>query len=325
MNNPILSLIIPVYNVEKYLRKCLDSIVKQELINWEVLLINDGSNDNSQAIIDEYTNKYSFFKGYQKENGGLSSARNYGLKIAKGKYIAFLDSDDCVATNYYRGMLEKALTFDADLVVSDLEYVWEDNSRPNLRKEGYLKVNEVSQKALFLAPLFSWNKLYKHSLFIENKLSYPQGLWYEDILVSLQVFALSKKIAYYEKVGVYYLQRQNSIMSASYNVKMFDIFTIFELVVTTFKEKGLFKQYYAELEYLFIEHFLVYGAFRFLRTSEYKSLMLKAFSFVKKNFPRYYRNKYIKTLSYKNIIFLYTNNRLTMPFWHWYLEKKSCK
>ncbi len=113
------SVIVPIYNVEKYLRKSLDSLANQTINDYEVILVNDGSTDNSQSIIDEYVEKYSVFKGFKKENGGMSSARNFGLKYAKGEYIAFVDSDDFVELNFLEKLYDKAKKDKSDVVICD--------------------------------------------------------------------------------------------------------------------------------------------------------------------------------------------------------------
>lgn len=320
MNNIQLSIIIPVYNVEKYLRKCLDSVLDQDLSNYEVIIVNDGSTDGSESIINEYTDKYGErIKAYKKENGGLSSARNYGVPYAQGEYICFLDSDDYVEKNHYRKMYDLAKNDNADLVVSDFEYVWENKNQPNLYKNGIEYVNESLNKCMFLSPLFSWNKMYRKKLFSDLGCKYPEGLWYEDIPVTLLYASNSKKISHLKEKGFNYLQRSTSIMGSSYSPKMKDIFIEFENIYNDFKQKNLFNIYRDELEYLFIEHFLIYGAFRFLRTDHYKELMSEAFEFVDKHFPNYKNNKYLYTLGKKNNLFLKTNNKITMSFWHWYL------
>ncbi|MDO4499721.1 MAG: glycosyltransferase [Erysipelotrichaceae bacterium] len=317
-----LSVIVPVYNVEKYLDKCLDSLVCQGIDDYEIIVVNDGTKDNSQDIIDRYVKEYpNIVRSFIKENGGLSDARNYGIKHATGEYITFLDSDDYVEKDLYKNMLALTNDGEADLVVADLQYEFEDGSEESFVKEGLNRVDDNDINSLFLSPLFSWNKLYKKELFDELKCQYPVGLWYEDIPVTLKFFSSIKNVAYYSGTAYHYLQRSSSIMGSSYNDKMYDIFTIFEGVVKDFKERNVYDKFHDELEYLLVEHFLVYGAFRFLRTEHYKEMMPKAFKFVKEYFPGYKKNKYIKTLGKKNEIFLMTNNKLTMPFWHWYLTK----
>ena len=121
-----ISVIVPVYNTEKYLPKCLDSLVNQTLKDIEIIIVNDGSPDNSQKIIDDYVKKYKNIKAFEKKNGGLSDARNYGIKKASGEYIAFLDSDDYVTVDMYEKMYKKAISQHFDMVVCDLNYVYND-------------------------------------------------------------------------------------------------------------------------------------------------------------------------------------------------------
>ena len=122
------SIIVPVYNVEKYIEKCLKSLVNQTLKDIEIIIVNDGTKDNSQRIVDKYTKKYDFVKSYIKENGGLSSARNYGLKYANGEYIAFVDSDDYVDKDMYEIMYNKAKSNDFDVVVCNLKYIYDSSA-----------------------------------------------------------------------------------------------------------------------------------------------------------------------------------------------------
>lgn len=320
--NKKISIVVPVYNVEKYLDKCLDSLVNQTLEDIEVIVVNDGTKDNSQLIIDRYVENHpEKVKSFIKENGGLGDARNCGIQYATGEYITFLDSDDYVEKDLYKNMYEIAKKDDLDLVVGNLEYVWEDGTKESYINKGLNKCSDNDIKSLFLSPLFSWNKLYRRQLFNDLNCKYPVGLWYEDIPVTLKFFSSIKSVGHYDGCGYHYIQRNSSIMGSSYNDKMYDIFTIFEMVVKDFKERDKYDLFHDELEYLFVEHFLVYGAFRFLRTGHYKELMTKAFEFVKEYFPNYKNNKYIDTLGKKNVLFFKTNNKLTMSFWHWYLTR----
>ena len=118
------SVIVPVYNVEKYLRKCLASLVNQDFEDYEIIIVNDGSPDNSQEIIDEYTKKYKFIRSFTKENGGLSSARNYGIDKARGDYIAFVDSDDYVDVAFLKELYEAITKDGSDIAVCEFSYVY---------------------------------------------------------------------------------------------------------------------------------------------------------------------------------------------------------
>lgn len=319
MNNIQLSIIIPVYNVEKYIRKCIDSVLNQDLSNYEIIIINDGTKDNCQLIIDEYVRNYPhLIKSFIKNNGGLSSARNYGIERAKGKYICFLDSDDYVEKNHYAKMLDLAIKNNSDLVVSDFEYIWE-NKNKTLYKSGLRKLCDTNNRNIFLSPLFSWNKMYKKELFDKLHCRYPEGLWYEDIPVTLKFAINSNRIDHLSSLGFHYLQRNSSIMGTAYSKKMEDIFIILEKAYNELVDCNMLEKYRDEIEYLFVEHLLVYGAFRFLRTDHYKELMKKSFSLVNEYFPNYKKNKYIGSLGFKNNFFLQTNNLSTCRLWHIFL------
>lgn len=316
MSNIKLSIVIPVFNVEKYLEKCLDSVINQNIDGYEIIIVDDGSPDSSRNIIDAYKNNYpELIKAFTKENGGLASARNFGVKQAQGKYIGFIDSDDYVEKNHFSKMLDLAIMDDADLVVTDFEYVWENDKNRKLYKKGIESVSDNLNKCMFLSPLFSWNKIYRKELFDKLNCVYPEGLWYEDIPVTLHFAANCKKISYLNELGFHYLQRESSIMGTKYSEKMNDLFIVYQILHDSLVQDNLFETYKNELEYVFAEAFLVYGAFRFLRTDHYKELMPKAFDFVKEYFPNYKNNRYLYTLGFKNNIFLKTNNKYTMSFW----------
>ena len=148
------SVIVPVYNVEKYIRKCLDSLVNQTLEDIEIIVVNDGSKDSSIDILKEYAEKHNNIKVYEKENGGLSDARNYGLQFATGKYIAFLDSDDYVDVNLYKRMYEKAKAEDSDMVECNFYWVYDNKTKKDIGQK-YKGKKQMFEKARVVA----WNKL----------------------------------------------------------------------------------------------------------------------------------------------------------------------
>ena len=166
------SVIVPVYNVEKYLDECLSSLVNQTLSDIEIIVVNDGTKDNSQSIIDHYVKQYpNKVISLIKENGGLGDARNYGIPYAKGEYLGFVDSDDIVHLEMYEKMFNKAKLENSDLVLCDLEYFYE-TSNEKMVKEGLVQIENIDiNKTAFLSPLFAWNKLYRRSLFIESGLN----------------------------------------------------------------------------------------------------------------------------------------------------------
>lgn len=298
------SVIVPMYNVENYIEECLDSLVSQTLKDMEVIVVNDGSTDNSVSIVEKYVSKYpDLIKLVHKENGGLSDARNFGIPYTKGKYIGFLDSDDFVDKNMYEFMSLK-LEEGHDIVVCDIEYFYENSDNKWILK-GLCDwpVKNLSKKAL-LSPMFAWNKLYRASYFKTENYRYPLNTWYEDLPVTTLMFAQTRKIGYINEALVHYRQREGSIMSNTKSNRLYEIFNVMKMVRDNFKEKGLYEEYFEEIEYLHIEHLRLYGMFRFIRSNIFKDLYNESDICMKMNFPNWKNNKYIENLSYKNKIFL---------------------
>lgn len=310
------SVIVPVYNVEKYLDECLSSLVNQTLSELEIIVVNDGTKDNSQSIIDYYVKQYpNKVISLIKENGGLGDARNYGIPYAKGEYIGFVDSDDVVHLEMYEKMFNKAKLEDSDLVLCDLEYFYE-TSNEKMVKEGLVQIENIDvNKTVFLSPLFAWNKLYRRSLFIESGLKYPIGLWYEDIPVTVPFFTLAKKISYVNETLIYYRQRSTSIMGSVDNPKVKDIFDIMHLCLTYFKDHNLLETYQDELEFLFLEHLMLNGGFRFLLSHKYKDYLAFSIDTLDMNFPHWRNNKYLFTLPRRYQIYIkYMHSFMIYPF-----------
>ena len=310
------SVIVPVYNVEKYLDECLSSLVNQTLSELEIIVVNDGTKDNSQSIIDHYVKQYpNKVVSLIKENGGLGDARNYGIPYAKGEYIGFVDSDDIVHLEMYEKMFNKAKLEDSDLVLCDLEYFYETSSE-KMVKEGLVQIENIDiNKTVFLSPLFAWNKLYRKSLFIESGLKYPIGLWYEDIPVTVPFFTLAKKISYVHETLIYYRQRSTSIMGSVDNPKVKDIFDIMHLCLTYFKDHNLLETYHDELEFLFLEHLMLNGGFRFLLSHKYKDYLAFSIDTLDLNFPHWRNNKYLFTLPRRYQIYIkYMHSFMIIPF-----------
>ena len=178
------SVVVPVYNVEAYLAKCLDSLVNQTLQQMEIIVVNDGATDNSQKIIDEYAAKYPQIKASQKKNGGLSDARNFGMQYVTGEYVGFVDSDDYVDAEMYQVLYEKASETGADIVECNLHHTYPDYEDTEVgtkiqdRKEMIMNGRSVV-----------WNKIYKRDWLIGTDVPFPKGMIYEDVIFSLDFWA----------------------------------------------------------------------------------------------------------------------------------------
>lgn len=250
MKNDLISIIIPVYKVEKYLEKCIESVLKQTYTNLQIILVDDGSPDNCGKICDEYAKKDSRIEVIHKANGGLSDARNVGISKAKGRYIGFVDSDDYIKEDMYEILLNLIKKYDADVSICNLydvidgkEYVRnKDNgiheySRIDILKEILLDKNIQS---------YAWNKLYKKELFDEIK--YPIGKKYEDIGTTFYLFEKCNKIVVTSEPEYYYLKRADSLVN---NVTESTILDYTEIIIQRYlyikqniKELRKYNNYY---------------------------------------------------------------------------------
>lgn len=218
-----LTIIVPVYNVEQYLKECLDSIYQIKNIKYEVILINDGSTDLSFEILKEYQKKYpEITKVVNKENGGLSSARNIGIKEAKGEYISFIDSDDIISPKEFEEFFKEGQKLDLDVIVGNMRYFLGDKIGEPLFRSQEIKDFTVGKGTKFFLTLFEGNKcfreevvddIYKRDFICENKLYFHDNLVHEDSYFTPMVYLKAKRIKYIDIAFYYYRQRSGSIMS----------------------------------------------------------------------------------------------------------------
>ena len=225
MNEPIISVIVPVYNVEKYLPQCLDSIKNQTYTNLEIILVDDGSTDSSGIICEDYAKSDSRIKLYHKENGGLSDARNYGIERASGQYFTFIDSDDYITKDYVSYLLELAQKNEVKIAIGSHTVCYESgkNSYKGLGEDKKITISPKETLEHILLDdgidLSAWAKLYSAELFKEIR--YPKGLAFEDTATTYKLIFLSNKIAYGGKSIYNYRIRSNSITtSGSFKKKM---------------------------------------------------------------------------------------------------------
>lgn len=241
-----ISIIVPAYNVEKYIDRCLKTLVNQTLQDIEIIIVNDGSKDKSEEIIEKYVKQYpTKIKYYEKKNGGLSSARNYGLGYATGEYVAFLDSDDYVEKNMYEEMYNLAKKENADMVECDFVWEWKFGKKVFDKRRDYKVKKEMMKKPRVVA----WNKIYKRELLNKTKTRFPDGLIYEDLEFFLKLLPYLNKISYINKYFVHYTQREDSI-SNTQTEKTGDIFKILDNIFDFYKEQNLYNKYKKELKYM---------------------------------------------------------------------------
>ena len=300
------SVIVPFYNVEKYIDKCLNSLVSQTLEDIEIIIVNDGSKDNSETIAKEYSSKYKDKIIYlEKENGGLSDARNYAIPYATGEYIAFLDSDDYVEIDMYEQMYEKAKKENADIVECD--FLWE---YPNEKIESKGRIYKDKHDILLNARVVAWNKLIKKELIEKTKVKFPYGLRYEDVEFFYKLIPYINKLDIVNKPFVHYVQRDNSI-SNSQNSRTKEIIDILDNVINYYKENAIYEEYRNELEYNYARYILCSSLLRMImieNKKERKEIINDSWNKLNDTFPNWKKNKYIKNKTLKNKYMLSVNN-----------------
>ena len=224
---PKISVVVPIYKVEKFLERCLISIKEQTFTDFEVLIIDDGSPDKSPEIAEEFCKTDERFTVYHKENGGLSDARNYGIERAKGEYISFIDSDDHVNKNFLREMYELCVKHDADMSYCKYMYSYFNTGiklpRPSKAKTGVMDRDEALSNLIkdTMFQSYAWNKLYKTSLFLDNDIRYPY-MYFEDIATTARLLYKSNKLAITSKHLYYYEKRFGSIVGTMNAEKISD-------------------------------------------------------------------------------------------------------
>ena len=248
------SVIVPIYNVEKYLRQCLDSIRNQEFTDFEVLMIDDGSPDNSRDICREYEKEDERFHYFHQENGGLSAARNYGIREAKGEYICFVDSDDMISRRYLQVLYESIEKYHADMVFGyfkkfydETEIVDDEKKEVSLRlldqEEAYQKLTVIGEDYKSMNLIVAWNKLIRQDIVKETL--FLQGKWHEDEFWIHHIIEKSDKIVETTLEIYYYRQRRDSIVGAGNesDLRHLDIVDAFEDRVRLYKRVASKKTY----------------------------------------------------------------------------------
>ena len=281
MKNELISIIIPVYNCQDYLKRCLDSVFSQDYSNYEVICIDDGSTDNSAQIAKEYDVRY-----YYQKNGGQAVARNKGIELAKGEWICFVDSDDAIESNYLSKMYE-ATSNDIDIVVCRIKRINEDGSYniDVMKKLGTI----TNKEALVTVNLGPTNKLIRKEVIKDSRFA-GDKLRFEDVLFTTELLTNSRQINIIDDVLYDYYIRENSTMRKFDNT-LNDIFIILDRLIN----KTFYKNYKDEIDYIVFKNGLFGHLSRiiYFDSKTINNELKKADDYIKKNVPYYKKNKYI--------------------------------
>ena len=306
---PKVSVIVPFYNVEGYIEKCLETLVNQTLEDIEIILVNDGSKDRSIEIVNKFLEAYPDKLVYlEKENGGLSDARNYAIPYAKGEYIAFLDSDDYVEKDMYQKMYELAKKENSDMVECD--FYWE---YPDKLKKDVGVIYNGKKEMLEKVRVVAWNKLIRREILEKTEVKFPKGYRYEDVEFTYKLVPFIEKVSFLKKPCVHYIQREGSI-SNSQNERTKEIFDVLDHVIDYYKEKGIYETYKEEIEYIYVRYAFCSSLLRIVKIEDValqEKLLNLTWEKVNTNFPNWKRNSILKKGKGLKNLYLKTINQFT--------------
>lgn len=327
-DTPLISVVVPIYKVEQYLSRCVDSIINQTYANLDIILVDDGSPDKCGVICDDYASKDSRIRVIHKENGGLSDARNAGMAIANGELITFIDSDDYVALNMIEHLLCLLNEHDADITICAYQPVSDATLSPDklppADSDGNTVVTMTGSEALeafftfkHYAPVSAWAKLYKTRLFTETGIRYPFGLINEDEYTTYKIFYHSAKVIYTDRTLYYYYLRDGSIMGVSYSEKHLDIIKAYKEQIEFVNSQNLplTGQVQSRLisGTLQLIDSIIYQMKKNNRRQWYETLgELRTFIFKETSHP--IRNRFINKTERMKLLFLKAGIRVYVPF-----------
>ncbi len=308
------SIIVPVYNVEAYLDKCLNSLINQTLEDIEIIVVNDGATDRSQEIIEKYAKKSPKIQAYIKENGGLSDARNYGLQYCTGEYIGYVDSDDFVELNMYELLYEAARKNHSDVVECNLFHTYDEGED--------IEIGEIikdKKRMLMFGRSVVWNKIYQREWLLQTKVTFHKGLIYEDIEFYLKLIPYIHQYTYIDEALIHYVQRSTSINNYS-TLKTLDILSVLQTVNKYYEEQGFYEEYKEAIEFFYIRVLLCSSFLRMCKIRDKKERKLaleKNWTFLNKTYPNWKNNRVLRKEKVKHKLFMRSMNVVTYRFYSW--------
>ncbi len=296
----LITVIIPVYKVQAYISECMDSILAQTYRNLQVLAVNDGSPDDSVKILEGFAAKDSRVRVLNKDNGGLSDARNYGLKYAEGKYVCFIDGDDTVSENFVGHLYEKMKQENADIAVSDMEYVYPDGRR-EYSEGGRFESGSVKENPeLILINNSACNKLYRTELF--SGLEFPVGKLYEDLATVPVLLERSERVVKVSEPLYYYRQAREGSIRHTVTERIFEIYDAIARVKQYAAEDNAGERVTACIDSLYCIHCLDSITLK-IKSFEDKSVradyLKKNMMLLKQAYPAYMKDPFVKNASFK--------------------------
>ncbi len=314
---PKVSVVVPVYNVKDYLKKCVDSILAQTERDLELLLIDDGSTDGSSGLCEEFSKSDPRVRVIHQENKGLGGARNTGIKAASGDWLLLVDSDDWIEPETLQKALEAGERENADMVMFGLRSVDENGNVLRTVTETVPKDTRLlleDHKDLLLTAPSAANKLYRRELFTRAAVEFPPRVWYEDIRTTPKLMTFSGPMVFLDYMGYNYFQRTGSIMQNPNIDRNVEILDAFDDLLQWFQKEGLFEKYRDELCFLCWSHIFLTASVRVIRLNRKHPLIPRFAAYVKEKFPDYRHNKYRDRFTWKQrVILSLLEKRLYLP------------
>lgn len=304
---PKFSLIVPVYKVEEYLPKCIESVLSQKNQDFELLLIDDGSPDNCGKICDDYAAKYpGKISVIHQPNGGAGAARNHGIRLSKGEYILFLDSDDSISEDLLSDLADVIEKQAVDLILYGAR-VNKDGKEVGQLHEDVPTEQVISVKEhpkLYFGVMAPWNRAYKKTLFTENGIDFATKVWYEDIRVVTKILAVSETAYRLSKPYYRYIQREGSAMNNKNSGRNVEILYAYDDILSWYDARGLLETHRKELSFQAVQHILLAATVRVLLIDKKHELIGRFRSYMEEHFPNYRENPYLPLLdSNKRLIY----------------------
>ena len=285
--NPRVSVIIPAYNSEKYIGRCLDSVLGPSFTDFELIVINDGSQDGTDEIVKDYVRKDKRIRYLKQKNMGVAKTRNKGVKIAKGEFIAFIDNDDYIDKDYLEKLLPRR---GEDIVISGYK-------RPDETGKIVMQMKLIDTEwSKFMCPT-PWAKIYRRDFIIKNKLEFLDNNIGEDVYLNLIAMVATNKIRILDYVGYNWFYNTKSISNTKHKkYGEVDIFRLLNVCYDEIKRRGLLEENYQLMEfffYRFIVWFLLYAA-KGAKKVEIDKVYNELFDWLEERFPDYRKNKLLK-------------------------------
>lgn len=312
---PKVSVVVPVYGVEKYLQKCIDSLVNQTFKDIEIILVDDGSKDGSDRICDKNCLQFpNLIKVIHQSNSGQGEARNTGIRVARGKYLMFVDGDDYVRSDAVEIAYKTIVRMNTDMVAFGAHLINDSGRIIKSFADGTVfnqKVNIWEDKKILLSSPSVWNKIYKTSLFSACDIWFPSRVWYEDMRTTLKVFAAIESVVFIDDYLYFYVQHNDSITHNINVERNKEILDAVDDILRYYMNRGIFEEFYDELEYIVILNMYNATSARVASIDPTNHLLSEFRTYLLRYFPNYRDNKYLDKFGVRQkVLFFLTEKRL---------------